>query len=233
MQSDRIMLTKMCDEAMVGIYSFCYTISLPVTVIMNGINSTWVPIFYQIMKKEKKSELKVHFRRQMILAIVVTCGYMLVAPEVLKILSTPQYWVGIPILSTIVISCFFNFLYLFPVNYEFYYKKNKYIAISTVVAALLNIILNCILIPRLEMKGAAIATVIAYIFLFLIHDNIARKMMKEYQIERRFYIKGILVVILCFWLNQLLEDYALLRWIIGATIGIIWILHVKKEGEII
>lgn len=232
-QSDRIMLNKMGDETMVGIYSICYTISLPVTVIMNGINSTWVPMFYQIMKTEKKNELELHFRRQMILAVVVTCGYMLVVPEVLKILSTSQYWSGIPILSTIVISCFFNFLYLFPVNYEFYYKKNKYIAISTVVAALLNIILNCILIPELDMKGAAIATVVSYMVLFIIHDIIARKMMKEYQIERSFYIKGILVVVLCFLLNQLLGDYALLRWSIGVAIGVAWILYVKKEGEII
>ena len=83
------------------------------------------------------------------------------------------------------------------------------------------------------MMGAAIATAVSYLALFLIHDVIARKMMKEYQIAMSFYIKGTLVVMLCFLFNQLLIDYVILRWMTGAVIGVAWILYVKKEGEMI
>lgn len=52
----------------------------------------------------------------------------------------------IPVLSFVV---YFTFMYQFPVNFEFFHKKTKIIAIGTVGAGLLNIILKAIMIPAL------------------------------------------------------------------------------------
>ena len=59
------------------------------------------------------------------------------------------------------------FLYSFPVNYEFYHKKSIHIAIGTSAAAVMNCILNYVLIPVMGMAGAAVATLIAYVMLWI------------------------------------------------------------------
>lgn len=151
------MLMSQKGESIVGVYSFCYTMALPVSVLSAAINSAWVPEYYELMVKKKVDEIEEHYSRQHFIMTAMMCGYMLVAPEGVKILSVKDYWEGISIILLVIVGYYFSYLYLFPVNYEFYLKKTKYIAASTTIAAFVNILLNYILIPLFGMHGAAIA----------------------------------------------------------------------------
>ena len=54
------------------------------------------------------------------------------------------------------------------VNQLFLHKKTYFVSFATFTAALLNIGLNILLIPRYEMIGAAIATIISFAYSFVI-----------------------------------------------------------------
>ena len=163
-QSDRIMLNEYKGETIDGIYSFCYTLALPVSILVETLNTSWVPEFYALMKEGKTEEIHLHFGRQLFLVTAICCGYLLVVPEGLKLLAPVEYWKGMNILPLVIVGFFFSFIYFYPVNYELYHKKVKYSALCTTLAALLNIILNYLLIPKFEMVGASVATLIAFIF---------------------------------------------------------------------
>ncbi|QWB95434.1 polysaccharide biosynthesis C-terminal domain-containing protein [Mycoplasmatota bacterium] len=61
----------------------------------------------------------------------------------------------------------FNGMYLMVTNYIFYAKKTKYIGLLTGTAAIINIILNILLVPIYGPIGAAYATTIVYFIQFI------------------------------------------------------------------
>ena len=93
-QSDRIMLMSFRGNDVVGVYSFCYTLAIPISAIVGAINSSWKPEYYTLMRNGKNEEIEKHYKRQIFLVTGLCCGYMMVSPEVLKILSVEEYWVG-------------------------------------------------------------------------------------------------------------------------------------------
>ena len=135
-------------------------------------------------------------------------------------------------LPFVILSCFFQFLYSFPVNYEMYCKKTKKIGIATSITALINIVLNLWLIPLYGIVGAAIATLAAYFILFLIHDRVAR-LIGGYHYNWIFYLKGLLPVMICFVITYIFADYFVIRWLVGAGIAIILIKRILKKRTLL
>lgn len=228
-QSDRIMLLSMQNESVAGIYSFCYTIALPVSVVYGALNSTWVPRYYLYMAEKRYDEIEIHHNRYMFLVVGITCGYILIAPEMVKLLSIKEYWGGINIMPLVIAAYFFNFLYLFPANYEFFLKNTKYIAISSVISAVINIILNYMLIPKIGMFGAAIATIISYVIIFEMHDYVARYILKNYMTSRKFYYAGAIPVVFCVIIFYFINENWIIRWILACIIGIVLLVKMIKQ----
>ena len=61
----------------------------------------------------------------------------------------------------------------------FYNKKTKIIAVGTVLAAIVNIVLNYIMITWFGAMGAVVATAIAHGTQFLFHMFFAKKIKEE------------------------------------------------------
>jgi len=232
-QSDRIMLGNYQGNEVVGIYSLAYTIALPISIIYGALNSAWTPQFYLLMSEKREAEICKHFGRQMFLVVCITIVYILISPEIVKVLAPEEYWIGIPLVPLIMVAYFFNFLYLFPVNYEFFKGNTKYIGLSSFISAIINIILNSCFIPILGMYGAAIATNISYIAIFVIHECVARRTVVEYSLKRRFYCQGILLVIVSIVWYYFFGDALLIRWVTSGVIIVILGVKVIKQKSLI
>lgn len=228
-QGDRIMLMNYSGESIVGVYSFCYTLSMPISVIANAINSAFSPDYFRLKVQNEDDEIENHYRRQIFVMTCVSCGYLLIIPEIIKGVSTQDYWGGIAFIPAIVVAYYFNFLYFIPVNHEFYHKNTKYIALSTFLATATNLFLNFVMIPIWGMNGAAIATLIAYILLFLMHDIVARCIIKQYKISWKVYIRGIIPMGVCWATTYILGSNYILRWMSAALIGILLCINVIKK----
>ena len=85
---------------------------------------------------------------------------------------------------------------MLPVNIEYYYKKTKYISIGTVLATVINVILNIIFISIGGYKMAAYTTVIAYVLLFVFHWKIASKNDINSIYDIKFLFKYIVILFL-------------------------------------
>ena len=69
-----------------------------------------------------------------------------------------------------MVSYFVNMLCTFPVNFEILRKKTTVVAASTVAAALVNLVLNYVLIRAMGMTGAALATLLARVIQLAMHE---------------------------------------------------------------
>jgi len=93
-----------------------------------------------------------------------TVAYIVIlflSPEIIKIVADKRYWIGLSVVPYIFMAYYFNLMYSFEVNVEFYVKKTHLIPIGTILSAALNVILNIIFIPKYGYVAAAITTVIS------------------------------------------------------------------------
>jgi O-antigen/teichoic acid export membrane protein len=90
-------------------------------------------------------------------------------------------------------------------------KKTSYIALTHVTAAILNVILNYLLVPSYGMMGAAATSMISYLFIaIVIHRLSSRFITVGYEIGRllRIFVATVATVVLALFLspsNPLLE----------------------------
>ncbi len=234
-QSDRVMLQKLLDDtAAVGIYSFIFNFVHIINVIYGALNNTWVPLYYDHMKQGEMDAVARRSKNYIALYTVLTMGFMLLSPEVVRIFASEEFWSGMDLIPIMTMSYYMVFLYSFPVNYEFYYKKTRIIAIGTCMAAVVNIVANYFMIPVWGIKGASIATMISYVMLFLFHHVIAHFAVKEakYHYKFRTFVPGIIAVAATGAVFYLLLDCAYVRWGLGVVLGIYILVRMIRQKSI-
>lgn len=193
--ADRLMLEKFKGFYETGLYSLIYNFGMIISMIWGALNSAWVPWYYENMKKNKTNLIKKYSQNYLKFFTVICIGFLMLSPEVIQIMAPEIYWKGLNFLPFIVIGYYFNFLYSFPVNYEFYSRKTKYIAIATTGAAIINFALNLYFIPKYGSTGAAITTLISYLCMFIFHEMITRVKFKYSILSKKEYLNEIIIIL--------------------------------------
>lgn len=211
-QSDRTMITALTDASQTGIYSLVYNFSMVASVVVNSMEGLWVPWFTQKLKSNERAtinELSEVYQKIMTLIFVVI---ILCSPEILKIISTEEYWEGVNIIPPLVLSNYMTFSYMLYVNVEQFYKKTVRISINTLLAAVSNIVLNIIFIPLYGYTAAAYTTLASYTFSLLLHVIYARKIEPELLKPLGLVQQGLLLlgVVVLYYLSI---TNATVRWI--------------------
>lgn len=217
-QIGRISIQRVDGYAVAGVYSIAVTVASLLNYIYSALNNAFVPFMYDDLAGKTGERVKQrHFRNYMILFTLGTCAFAFVSPEVLKILSTEEYWGAVSVLPPLIVGQYCVFLYSFPVNYEFYAMKTRSVAVGTTLAALSNLILAAVLVPEFGMMGAAAATACAYLALFLFHFLIARCMLGDRNYPARAFVAGLAAVVIVSALCYPLDGMPVLRWAAGAV----------------
>ncbi|MDM8274170.1 lipopolysaccharide biosynthesis protein [Enorma phocaeensis] len=217
-QCDRLMINSMLGPASAGIYSFAYSCALPASVVCSAMNSAWTPEFFSMMKDGKQDEIMNRSRGYMTNMTAVSAAILLVCPEILVVLGTPEYYSGIPMLPMVVMAYFFQFMYTWPVNCEFYYKKTAWMTGATIIATAVNVGMNFLLIPAIGAFGAAVASLAAFALLFVMHDVIARIKTPHYLFSWSWYMQGIVPMMIALAVCYLFLDWAVVRWVLAVFV---------------
>ena len=233
-QSDRIMMQAFgVATSEVGIYSLFYTLSSVLSTLLNALNNSWCPFYYDDLNEKKTKIIENKCKNYVELFTIISIGFLLLSREVSYFMADESFWKGIEVIPILVWAIYFTFMYQFPVNYEFFYRKTKIIAAGTVGSGVLNIILNTILIPLMGMYGAAIATAISYLALFLVHYYIVTHMKKNpYDLKIRMFIPGIIGILLGSIAFYILKPWGIIRWTIGIVLGVFEMYRVIKRKSI-
>lgn len=231
-QCDKIMIQSMAGDSEAGIYSIAVTLTGIASVLANSVDNAWAPWFFSKLKDREYDDIYKQNNRMIILFSMIIIFIMIISPEIIRIISTAEYWESIEVFPILLISVLFDFFYLIPVNFEYYHKETGYMAFSTIVTAVINIILNMFFIKTAGYIGAAYATCISKLILFLMH------WIKAWQLEPK-KLMGIKEIIGCtvvtisisaivILLNSMIFVRAFLLFIMLFTV-IIW---VHKMGYI-
>ncbi len=197
-QIGRISVQRFEGYSTAGVYSIAVTVASVLNAIYTALNNAFVPFMYDDLAGKTGEAVKQrHFRNYMVLFTLGTCAFALVAPEVLKILSTEEYWGAIALLPMLVVGQYCVFLCGFPVKlHEFYRMQTRSMAVGTALAALLNLTLALLLSRARDSRGGLFAMV-AYLALFAFHFLITRYMLGDRNYPARAFLWGCSPCLLC------------------------------------
>jgi len=232
-QSDKIMLQNLISNSAVGIYALACTFSGVLNTIWSALNNSWVPFYYEYTRVNQIDEMKKHARNYTELFTILSMGFVLLAREVFHLYAAESFWGGTDYIPLFALGYYFVFLYSFPVNYEFYYKKTKTVAVGTTCAAVCNIVLNYLFIKLWGVVGAVIATATAYSLQFTFHFIRAKQINPgEFPFKLREFIPGLVAMAgtcLFYWFTR---ELWLVRWGVGCVLGVYLLLKIIKRKEI-
>ena len=165
--SDRYLVGYFLDPGMVGVYAAGYDItSVSVGFLFTVLLLAAYPVLIQAYEKEGEDRVRdmledllgVYF-----LALCpVTAGAAALSKEGVMIMLGKEFVSAGEVIPWVAGGIFFlglNFCFNKPFQLK---KKTKILMLPVILASVVNVALNIILIPRLGIKGAAIATLIAY-----------------------------------------------------------------------
>ena len=234
-QSDLVMLQQLMGDTAAGLYGLAWQFGNFLFIIFGALNRTWCPFFFDEMKQGKKEAMMAKTRNFLELFTVLACGFILLAPEVYHIYGDREYWDSTMLIPLFVGSYYLNFLCTFPVNFEYYHKKTNVVAAVTIFSSLVNVALNYILIRAIGMAGAAVATMASHGLQLILHHGYTRFVLGKggYPFPLGVWAKYALAFVLVMAVVYINGDRWLVRWGMGACIGIAELLEIRKRKVLI
>jgi len=120
-------------------------------------------MMYIIAKKEDATHIfRLIFRWFSMVLLFATFALSFTATVMLEVLFPPAYYAAAPVIPIVAMSIMFYGVYTVFTVGIYVRRKTWLVFILTTLAALLNAGLNLVLIPRFQLIGAALSTLIAY-----------------------------------------------------------------------
>ena len=169
--SDRLILEYILGSESVGIYSLAYNITLVLMLLNSGIAMA-LPTY---MIKNYKNWKALGFDNKFINYYTYLSTLLLVVVMSLYVLDANYFGIlgyygseMLPLIAIIYLSIYILGLYYFFANYLFYHKKATTISKTTFNAALLNIVVTVCFIYWIGVIGAALGTLVAYVYYLVV-----------------------------------------------------------------
>lgn len=182
-QSDRIMINYFSGAGDTGIYSVAHSAAFVLQAVTEALDGAMVPWLYRKLKSRDRTGVKKVLNGLIIMVAVATIGIELVAPEIMKILGSKDYYQGVYCIPALVFSVFLIFIYTLFTDVELFYEKNIFVTISSSVGMVTNIVLNAIYIPRYGFIAAGYTTLFSYAVICLGHFIFLKICLKEQEIR--------------------------------------------------
>jgi len=171
---DTVMLGFLRSDREIGYYNSAYMVIMFLIVSIGSYHNAIYPLlsdYFMTSRRSLKQSLENTTRLMVILAIPLAMGGSLLAGQLMNLLFGPEYAEGkiaFQILIWAVLIIYLNTGYsqgVLACNLEKWYFR------GTAIPAVVNVLCNFVLIPRMGIKGAAMATVFAEATGFIIMYN--------------------------------------------------------------
>jgi O-antigen/teichoic acid export membrane protein len=172
--ADRFFLKFYSTPYELGIYSVGYKFGMIIVLITGAFQTAWPTVMFSIAKDKRANFFYARVLTYFLFIIsFIVLGLSIFSKEILKIFTVPEFYEAYKVIPLIAISYALSGGYFVTAVGFNLKKKTHYQALTVIVGAGINIILNFILIPPYGMMGAAFATLISYLFIFVTATKIS------------------------------------------------------------
>lgn len=161
--TDRIFVNEQLSTDDLGIYGVAFRFSTIISTVILGFSAALSPLVFNAHDKpETKKYLTQFFFGFFSLGTLGVLGLSVFSIETLQIFTQPSYYRAFEFMPIFYLSVFITGFNMFSLGLHIK-ERTRIIAYIVIFSALLNILLNYLLIPKYELYGAAFSTLIAVI----------------------------------------------------------------------
>ncbi|NQT27839.1 oligosaccharide flippase family protein [candidate division KSB1 bacterium] len=165
--ADHYLIQQMMDLKAVGQYAFGYKFGAVLYYLIAALNNAWYPRLFSMEKRI----LEINYHRLLVCVAWISMAVFLIVDSIFRFFHPwfvpDAYIASIPIISLVGLAYIIHNIASFADSLFFYAKKVGYISIMVGIGLISNLSLNWILIPRIGIMGAALATLAAF-FIYLV-----------------------------------------------------------------
>ena len=194
--SDRIILTQLVSYEANGIYAMANRFPNIINVLYGYFYTAWKESAAQIVKEENKAAFYnsiYHEMKKFIYA--VTICLIAVMPFIFPIFINKNYEAAYIYIPIIMIATYYANLSSFYGGIFSAYKETKIMGTTTLIAAVINLVIDLILVAKLEIYAACISTLIADLIVYFYRKIKLKKYIKL--IELKWIGPTIVMAIVC------------------------------------
>lgn len=163
---DRFAIKELMTVEDVGLFGIGYRIAAVVSLLVLAVQTAITPLVYaRYRDPDTPAQLARVFRYFVGGALVLAVGLSLFAREILVVVTTPAFYAGAAVVPLLAPALLLSAMYVFAPGLGIA-KRTGTQALITLAGAVLNTILNFILIPVWGIVGAAAATLISAAVIF-------------------------------------------------------------------
>lgn len=209
-------LPKIQADHELGIFANIFRLALLITIMIQAFRMAAEPFFFNQSKNENAQRT---YARVMKFFVIACCFMFLFIGLFLDIFkwifitfANPRWVEGLQIVPLLALGNIFLGIYY---NLSVWYKltnKNTYGAVITIIGAVITIVLNVVLIPKLHYSGAALATFFCYLFM----------MVSSYLLGQKYYPIPYPVKKLIAYLSMVILIYAFHLCLVNFIYSALW-----------
>ena len=234
--SDKILIKRYLGAEPAAIYSIAYSCYHIATILFDSINKAWAPWLLESLHHKDYEGTKKVSKMVIAVFVAVIIGVLMLVPEFIMILGGKGYEAAIYCLPPLITSCVFQMIYTMYVNVEFYMKRTFGVAGATMVATLINIILDWNLVPRFPEYGhiiAAYTTMAGFIVLFVLHYLMVKRMSMAHVFDIKYNVAVLVGVLIISIAMNFLYAMPMLRYACVLAYGSIFMVVVYKNKNVL
>jgi O-antigen/teichoic acid export membrane protein len=179
---DRLLVQHFLGAQSLGFYSAAYNVSTYIEEsLMVPINLALFPIYMKLWVEKGKGETQAFLSRSLnnflALAVGVGCLALLTSSDVIVVLASRKFQQAHSLIPVLVTGLLIYAVHIFLNAALLIYKKTALMTRLVVYACVANLILNVILIPRMGLQGAAVATLLSYLMLVVMMGRVSFRLL--------------------------------------------------------
>nr|WP_297174124.1 polysaccharide biosynthesis C-terminal domain-containing protein [uncultured Agathobaculum sp.] len=176
--SDQAFLAAMQDTSVSAIYSIAYRVPTLIALVASIFVDAWqISIVNDNSRDEQIRFFSNVGNTYSSIVFIIVSGGILSAKATISVLAVPDYYIGWTFIPILALGAGFNCLSSFQKSVYLLEKRTIPSFLSTAFSAGVNIALNAMLIPHYGGTGAAIATLVSYVALFVYRAIDSRRFM--------------------------------------------------------
>jgi O-antigen/teichoic acid export membrane protein len=165
--ADRQMIERIVSIDALGIYSLGYSFGLFMTLATGAFATSWPPFFMSYVNKidEAQSVFARVLTYYLIIFGLLTVLFFVFAKPIVYIIMAEPFHQAYLIVGIVAAAMLLKGCYLIMLPGIYFAEKLQLQVVVEWVAAIINLAMNLLLIPRFGITGAALATLISYLCL--------------------------------------------------------------------
>lgn len=161
--ADRYFLNRFLPLGVVGVYGIGAGFGLGLKLFLSAFETAWAPFYFAEMRQpDARDTYRAVTTYGVAVLVLLASGLAAIATDIVRLMTTPQYYGAAEIVPWIGLSVVLQGVYLLTSIGLNITKKTMYYPVVTGVGAAASVVFNLLLIPRFGMIGAAWSNSLAY-----------------------------------------------------------------------